>query len=113
MNDNALNNFVTLVMDNVQDVNLGNALKLKQFISFSSDPTKDKYDLEEFFKAFISEAIKRAKYGEFLDSVYSYMVIETLKALNKLDKNKISKLQIFDEWIFNIRLITFSGDKYE
>ena len=100
--DSKLGLFVFSVVDNIGLVNMGNALKIRGSLKLKDSDTG--FELEDFFRAVVSECVSRATKSEERKSIflYSQMVIITLKSLKDLKTSK-SKQDIFDLWVFDIK----------
>lgn len=94
--------FVDSVIDNLEDVNLGNALKIKTYIKIKDTDTG--IELSDFFKTFAFNCAQRAcRSDEKCVSVkYSNLVCITLRANRELQKYTVQKQNVFDMWLFDI-----------
>lgn len=81
-----------LVVDNVADVSLANALKISDKIAFKDEDSK--YDLRLFWHAFMTACLETEKYSG---------ITVTSKYLRKLRVKGINKQMLFDNWILEIR----------
>ena len=89
--------FTKLVLENVADVSLANALKIPSKLSLKDGD--DGYDLRLFLRMFMSLCISTQANVEWVKS--------TSKCLIKLRTKSINKQMLLDMWIFSIReLIT-------
>lgn len=89
--------FTKLVLENVADVSLANALKIPSKLALKDGDTG--YDLRLFLRMFMSLCISTQANVEWVKS--------TSKCLIKLRTKSINKQMLLDMWIFSIReLIT-------
>lgn len=90
--------YVELVVDNVAEVQPANAFKSSGKLALKNE--EDKYDLKLFWNAFISICIKRV----MDDSLkYTQGVCTTIPYLLKCERLGVNKVQLYDDWVFNIR----------
>ena len=94
----AFDEFIQTVVDNVAEVSGANCFKIGNRINFKEDATL--YDLQIFFKAFISECCRRLHIDV---PRYSDGIKITSKALQTLRVNGIVKQNLFDIWLLDIR----------
>lgn len=95
--------YVQLVVDNISEVSLANALKISEKIAMKDE--SDKYDLKLFWRAFQSVCIDRANDG----IIYCEYAAATSEYMKKLRIRGINKQMLFDNWIFTIREIIYDG----
>ena len=95
--------YVQLVVDNISEVSLANALKISEKIAMKDE--SDKYDLKLFWRAFQSVCIDRAGDG----IIYCEYAAITSEYMRKLRIKGINKQMLFDNWIFTIREIIYDG----
>ena len=95
--------YVQLVVDNISEVSLANALKISEKIAMKDEP--DKYDLKLFWRAFQSVCIDKAGDG----IIYCEYAAITSEYMKKLRIKGINKQMLFDNWIFTIREIIYDG----
>ena len=95
--------YVQLVVDNISEVSIANALKISEKIALKDE--SDKYDLKLFWRAFQSACIDRAGDG----IIYCEYAAITSEFMKKLRIKGINKQMLFDNWIFAIREIIYDG----
>lgn len=93
--------FVTLVIDNIAEVEPANAFKSSNKLALKNE---DGYDLALFWKCFIQICLKRLKESENNKiGYYCNGMLVTSKYLNKVNKLGVNKTQLYDSWVFEIR----------
>lgn len=92
------NEYVKSVVDYIAEVSGANCFKIANRIKFKDEDTG--YDLKLFFKLFIVECNRR-----LLTDVVKYAagIKVTTKAMQQLNVTGISKSNLFDIWILDIR----------
>ena len=85
--------FTKLVLENVADVSLANALKIPNKLSLKDGA--DGYDLKLFLRMFMSLCISNKANVQW--------VMATSKCLTRLRTKGINKQMLLDTWIFDIR----------
>lgn len=104
--------FVEKVLDNIEYVSIGNALKIAENISLKKDQD-DKYDLRLFLFVFIALCAGRMK-GSDEQSIIKYAdwIFISNVAVSDINSGKTNLQYIFDKWILDIKVIedgTVSG----
>lgn len=84
--------YVKLVVNNISEVSLANALKIPSKVALKDDV--DGYDLKLFWKAFINVCLDESNNIEW--------VIITSKYLQKLKIKGINKQMLIDNWVLEI-----------
>lgn len=92
-------NYVEKVVDNIALVSGANSFKIGDRIAFKDTDT-DKFDLQLFWKAFMTVCIDRLTTDPFK---YSLGIKTTSKYLQELRVVGINKQATFDMWILDIR----------
>ena len=84
--------YVQLVVDNIKEVSLANALKISSKIALKDG--EEGYDLRLFWKTFIEVCFTRMRIDD---------VMITSKWLRKLKVPRVNKLMLFDSWVLDLR----------
>ena len=89
--------YVSLVVDNIADVEPANAFKSSEKLALKND---EGYDLKLFFKVFCKICLDRilTDLGH-----YSGGVVVTTEYINKCGKLGVNKQQLYDSWVLSIR----------
>lgn len=104
--------FVEKVIDNIEYVSIGNALKIAENISLKKDQ-HDKYDLRLFLFVFVALCIDRWRKADEHDRIkYVDWISISTKAISNMNLGNCNLQYIFDKWILDIKVIedgTVSG----
>jgi hypothetical protein len=87
----SLFDYVTLMVENIFDVDLANAFKSSEKLAVKTD---NGFDLKLFWNCFCVVCFEKGRYDA---------VNVTFKYLQKLDRAGVNKQQIYDMWILDIR----------
>ena len=101
---NEFDNFVKTVVDNIAEVSGANAFKMEERIALKNE--EDKYDMKIFLQAFRTACMANIRASEqYYDRATYIKWIEITSDILKKYKTtaNISKIGLFDEWIFAIR----------
>ena len=94
----AFKEYVELVIDNISEVQMGNAFKIGEKIALKDD---NKYDLRLFWRAFSCLCVDRMVGEDALK--YAVAVAITGDALQQLSIKGINKDMLFSTWVLDIR----------
>ncbi len=96
-----LDDFVTLVVENIQEVPISNALKIADRVALGGEI--DKYDLNLFFEAFKVVCVERMRTTGERARVYYNWVEITARYQRDALRNGVNLKMLFDMWILDIR----------
>ena len=96
-----LDDFVTLVVENIQDVPIANALKIADRVALGGEA--DGYDLNLFFEAFKVVCVERMRTAGERARVYYNWVEITARYQRDALRNGVNLKMLFDMWILDIR----------
>ena len=92
------NEYVQLVVDNISEVSDANSFKIPGKVALKVGD--EGYDMKLFFKAFMTECIKRLPEDSLK---YSSGISITSSFLQQLDIKGVSRPMLMDAWIIEIR----------
>ena len=95
-----LGEFVELVVENIAEVSIANALKIADRVALGNEP--DKYDLNLFFEAFKVVCVERMRTHENARTYYNWVEITTRYQRDML-RSGVNLKMLFDMWILDIR----------
>jgi DNA polymerase III delta prime subunit len=98
--------YVNLVIDNIAEVEPANAFKSSGKLAIKNE---EGYDVKLFFSAFLQLCYKRMVNND-KPMMYARAITVTSKYLNKFSKLGISKQQIYDKWVFDIREVMYDDN---
>jgi hypothetical protein len=93
--------YVNLVIDNIREVEPANAFKSAGKLALKDEP--DKYNLGIFFSTVIT--ICRGRLREAYDRTLAEMILITSKYYTQQSKLGVSLIQLYDNWVFEVRAI--------
>ena len=97
-----LGEFVELVVENIAEVSIANALKITDRVALGGEP--DKYDLNLFFEAFKVVCVERMRGERQADRRRHYNWLEiTSRYQRDLLRSGVNVKMLFDMWILEIR----------
>ena len=97
-----LGEFVELVVENIAEVSIANALKIADRVALGNEP--DKYDLNLFFEAFKVVCVERMHGERQADRRRHYNWLEiTSRYQRDMLRNGVNLKMLFDMWILEIR----------
>ena len=89
--------YVSLVVDNIAEVEPANAFKSSDKLALKKE---EGYDLKLFFKVFCKVCMDKL---EIDLEHYAHGVVATVDYINKCGRLGVNKQQLYDSWVFDIR----------
>ena len=100
--------YVNLVLDNIGLVEPANAFKSGNKLAFKDDDSK--YDILIFLKTFMILCEKKITEQGQYENKWADAIIVTSKYIDKLSKLGVSKVQMYDNWVFEIREVLYDNN---
>ena len=100
--------YVNLVLDNISLVEPANAFKSGSKLSLKEDDSK--YDILIFLKTFLVLCEKKITEQGQYENKWADAIIVTNKYIDKLGKLGVSKVQMYDNWVFEIREVLYDNN---
>ena len=96
--------YVELVLDNIIEVNISNALKICESIKLKDEGTG--YDLKLFWKIYIKKCIERAVSKESTEQDVHYWAKQaqiTCEHMKQYGIKSVNKMMLFTDWIVSLQ----------